>query len=124
MTFWNSICVTCLPWDVRIIDSMSFTSETNLIQYQDIAEDQHSIIFWKKTKTWILCLVCEPLVLMAYKLIKPGFEGTTRGSNHVICSIKKVFLKILQNSVPESQACNFIKKETVTGVCQWILQNF
>ena len=30
------------------------------------------------------------------------------------CSVKKVFLKILQNLLENIQACNFIKKETLT----------
>ena len=30
------------------------------------------------------------------------------------CSVKKVFFKILQNLLENIQACNFIKKETLT----------
>ena len=30
------------------------------------------------------------------------------------CSVKKIFLKILQNLLENIQACNFIKKETLT----------
>ena len=52
------------------------------------------------------------------------------------CSIKKVFLEISQNSQEntcarvsfliklQASVCNIIKKETLTGVFLWALQNF
>ena len=50
-----------------------------------------------------------------------------------MCSLKEMFLEISQNlqdnicarvSFLIKKACNFIKKETDTGVFLWILRNF
>ena len=61
-------------------------------------------------------------------------------SNHLRCSVRKVFLKISQNSLENNcarvffffcasvsyvvSANNFIKKDSSTGVFLWILRNF
>ena len=87
--------------------------------------------FW----TEIFCLARGHTTLMTflnYRLILDRYLGLWRASSnkcrwsfwifyrlrssHWRCSVKKVFLEISQNSQKNTQACNFVKKETLAHV--------
>ena len=100
------------------------------------SRSSHLFEFWKVGNfKAILTFVFSNFQQQSYVLMfcKNGVMFWT-----VRCSVKKVFLEILQNSqenicvrvsflmkIQAYEACNFIKeRDTVTGVFLWIFQNF
>ena len=78
-----------------------------------------------KLKDWLDANLCKGKLKEGICSIET-LCGKLREAVSQRCSVKKVFLKILQNSQENTgEASNFIKKrDSGTGFSLWILQNF